>query len=156
MLSKVAGFIMAYKLYIRMRLREELVEGQIQWILSYGQEEAVDVWKENMMEELEAGKVEYETVEEFLSSLKKEFGEEEKESVKVAELRKLEQGGRTMEEFIQKFKRAVRGSGYEGRLLVEKFKRGMNGAIRRKLIEAENQPSSIEQWYRRMIALDWN
>jgi len=28
-LSKVAGFITAYKLYIRMRLREELVKGQV-------------------------------------------------------------------------------------------------------------------------------
>jgi len=28
-----------------------------------------DVWKENVMEELEEGEVEYETVEEFLSSL---------------------------------------------------------------------------------------
>jgi len=42
------------------------------------------------MEELEVGEVEYETAEEFLSSLKKEFGEEEKESVKAVELRKLE------------------------------------------------------------------
>jgi len=35
MSSRVAGFITACKLYIRMRMREELVEGQIQWILSY-------------------------------------------------------------------------------------------------------------------------
>jgi len=104
----------------------------------------VDVWKENMMEELETGEVEYETAEEFLSSLKKEFGGEEEE-VKAAELRKLEQGGRMIEEFVQEFKRAARGSRYEGRLLVEEFKRGMNGAIRRKLIEAENQPGLIEQ-----------
>jgi len=90
------------------------------------------------MEELEAREVEYELVEEFLLSLKKEFGGGEEESVKVAELRKLEQGGKTMEEFTQEFKRAVRGSGYEGRPLVEKFKRGMNRAIRRKLIEVEN------------------
>ena len=34
---------------------------------------------------------------------------------KAAELRKMEQGGRTMEEFVQEFKRAARGSGYEGR-----------------------------------------
>jgi len=34
-----------------------------------------------------------------------------------------------MEEFIQKFKRAVRKSGYERRPLVEEFKRGMNRAI---------------------------
>ncbi len=50
----------------------------------------MDVWKENIMEELESGKVEYESVEEFLTSLKKEFGGEEEELVKVAELRKLE------------------------------------------------------------------
>jgi len=32
----------------------------------------------------------------------------------------------------------------------------MNGSIRRKLMEAENQPSSIEQWYRRATALNRN
>ena len=61
-----------------------------------------------------------------------------------------------MEEFVQEFKRAARGSGYEGRPLVEEFKRGMNGGIRRKLMEAENPPASIEQWYRRATALDRN
>ena len=76
--------------------------------------------------------------------------------VKAAELRKLEQEGKAMEEFVQEFKRAVRGSGYERRLLVEEFKRGMNGGIRRKLMEAENLPTSIEQWYRRATALDRN
>ena len=40
--------------------------------------------------------------------------------------------------------------------MVEEFKQGMNGAIWRKLMEAENQPSSIEQWYRRATALDRN
>ena len=114
------------------------------------------MWKENVIEELEAGEIEYETVEEFLSSVKKKFGGGEEESVKVAELRKLEQGGRTMEEFMQEFKRAARESGYKGRLLVEEFKRGMNGVIRRKLMEAKNQPGSIEQWYRRTMAFDRN
>jgi len=99
---------------------------------------AADVWKENIIEELEAGEIEYETAEEFLISLKKEFGGGEEESVKVAELRKLEQERKTMEEFVQEFKRAARGSGYEGRPLIEEFKRGMNRVIRRKLMEAEN------------------
>ena len=61
-----------------------------------------------------------------------------------------------MEEFVQEFKRAVRGSGYEGRPLVEEFKRGMNRGIRTKLMEAENLPASIEQWYKRATALDRN
>ena len=76
--------------------------------------------------------------------------------MKAVELRKMEQGGRTMEEFVQEFKRAARGSRYEGRSLIEKFKRGINGGIRGKLMEAENPLASIEQWYRRAIALDRN
>ena len=114
------------------------------------------MWKENVMEELESGEMEYETAEEFLMTLKKEFSGGEEESVKVAELRKMEQGGRMMEEFIQEFKRVVRGSGYKGRLLMEEFKRGINRGIRRKLIEAESSPTSIEQWYKRAMALDRN
>ena len=121
------------------------VEEQIQWILSYVQEGTADVWKENVLEELEAVELEFETIGEFLTEIKKEFSGEEKESVKAAELRKLEQGGRIIEEFVQEFKRAVRGSRYKRRLLVEEFKREMNEVIRRNLMEAKNQPSSIEQ-----------
>jgi len=154
--GKVGGFIMACRLYLRMKMRGISVEEQVQWVLSYVQGGSADVWKENVMEELEAGEMEYETVEEFLTGLRKEFGGGEEESVKAAELRKLEQGGKTMEEFVQEFKRAARGSGYEGRPLIEEFKRGMNGGIRRKLMEAENPPISIGQWYRRAIALDRN
>jgi len=109
------------------------------------QEEVADVWKENVLEELEAEELEFKTVGEFLAEIKKEFRREEKELVKIAELKKLEQGGRMMEEFVQEFKRAVRGSGYEGRLLVEEFKRRMNEVIRKKLMEAKNQSGSIEQ-----------
>ena len=142
--GRVGEFIMACKLYIKMRLRGNTVEEQVQWVLTYVQGGSADVWKENIMEELESGEVEYESMEEFLTILKKEFGGGEEESVKAAELRKLEQGGKMMEEFVQEFKRAVRGSGYERRPLVEEFKRGMNGGIRRKLMEAENPPTSIE------------
>jgi len=109
-----------------------------------------------MMEELEAGEIEHKMVEKFLTSLKKEFSRGKEKSVKAVELRKLEQGEKTMEEFVQEFKRAMRGSGYERRLLIEEFKRGINRGIRRKLMEAENPLASIEQWYRRAMALDRN
>ena len=59
-----------------------------------------------------------------------------------------------MKEFVQEFKQAARGSGYKGRPLVEEFKRGMSEAIRKKLIEAERPPTSIEQWYKYAINLD--
>ena len=58
------------------------------------------MWKENVMEKLESGEIEYKSAEEFLTSLKKEFGGGEEESVKVAELRRMEQGGKMMEEFV--------------------------------------------------------
>jgi len=145
--SKVSGFVTACKLYGKAKMRKVPVEEQIQWVLSYVQGGAANVWKENVLEELEAGELEFETVGEFLAEIKKEFSGGEEKSVKTAELKKLEQEGKTMEEFVQEFKRVARGSGYEGRLLVEEFKREMNGIIRRKLIEAENQPGSIEQWY---------
>ena len=112
--GKVGGFITACRLYLKMKLRGTTVEEQVQWALSYVQGGLADVWKENLMEELENGEMEYESMEEFFTSLKKEFGGGEEESVKVAELRKLEQGGKMMEEFVQEFKRAARGSGYEG------------------------------------------
>jgi len=127
--GKVGGFIMACRLFLRMKLRGAIVEKQVQWVLLYVQGGLVDVWKENVMEEIEAGEVEYESVEDFLACLKKEFGRGEEESVKAVELRKLEQGGRMMEEFVQEFKRAARGSGYKRRPLVEEFKRGINGGI---------------------------
>ena len=49
-----------------------------------------------------------------------------------------------MEEFVQIFKRVARESRYEGRPLIEEFKREINGGIRRKLMETENPPASIE------------
>jgi len=136
--SKVSGFLSACKLYIRMRLRELSVEEQIQWVLSYVQGGSADIWKENIMGELEVEEVEYKLAGEFLVEIKKEFGGGDEELVKIAELKKIEQGGRIMEEFVQDFKRVARGSKYEGCSLIEEFKRGMNRAIRRKLMEAEN------------------
>jgi len=49
------------------------------------------------------GLLEYETVGEFLADIKKKFGGGDEESVKVAEFKRLEQGGKTIEEFVQEF-----------------------------------------------------
>ena len=58
---------------------------------------------------------------------------------------KLEQEGRTIEEFVQEWRKAARESSYEERLLVEEFKKEISEVIRRKLIEAFLSPTSIEQ-----------
>jgi len=41
--TKVGGFILACKLYIRIKMRGESVEGQVQWMLSYIQRDSVDI-----------------------------------------------------------------------------------------------------------------
>jgi len=51
------------------------------------------------MKDLERGLLNY-VVEEFLSDLKEEFREKDKEANKVAELKRLEQEGKTIKEFI--------------------------------------------------------
>jgi len=48
-----------------------------------------NVWKKNLLEDLEEGLLEYENVGEFLVDIRKKFGEGDKKLVKVAELRKL-------------------------------------------------------------------
>jgi len=62
-----------------------------------------------MLEDLEGGLLEYETVEEFLADIRKEFGGGDEESVKVVKLR----------------------------LLVEEFKRRINTMIYWRLMELE-------------------
>jgi len=81
------------------------------------------------LEDLEASLLEYETVGEFLTEIKKEFGRENEKIVKVAKLKRLEQGRRAMKEFVQEFRRATRESGYKEQLLIKEFKRDMNGTI---------------------------
>ena len=58
-------------------------------MLSYIQEESVNIWKENVLEDLESGNLEYEITEEFLADLKKEFGERNEEAIKMAELKRI-------------------------------------------------------------------
>ena len=82
-----------------------------------------------MLEDLKKGLLEYETAGEFLTDIKKEFREEDKETLKVAELKRLEQEEKIVEEFVQKFRRVARGSRYEERPLVKEFKRRINRII---------------------------
>ena len=64
MTRRILEFITAYKLFIRMKIREDAVK--------------------------EVKNLEYEIVEEFLINLRKEFREGDKKAVKVVELKRLE------------------------------------------------------------------
>ena len=107
-----------------------------------------------MLEDLELEEVEFGLAEKFLLELKREFGGEDEELVKVADLKKIEQEGRMIEEFVQEFRKVARKSEYKERVLVEEFKRKMNVMIRRKLMEVKRPPTSIEKWCKYATHLD--
>ena len=112
-----------------MKIRKVAVEKQIQQVLLYIQEKLADIWKENILENLEAENLEYGTIEEFLEVLKKEFGGRDNKTMKIAELKKVKQEDRTIEEFMQEFKRVSKSSKYKERPLIKEFKQGMNRII---------------------------
>jgi len=154
--NQVVGFVNACHLFIQMRMGQVGERSKISWVLSYVQGEVAEVWKNNVLDEITKGVLLVTTVEELFTKIKQEFGEFDEESRKVDELRVLEKGGKTVDKYVQEFRRAARGSGYEGKALVEEFKRGLSGVIRRRLAEAEAPPTTITQWQERAVQLDQN
>ena len=110
-------------------MRDITVEEQVQCVLSYVQGGSADIQKKNVMEDLESRSLSYVIVGKFLLDLKKEFRSGNNKTIKMAELRKVEQESKMIGEFVQKFRRVARDSKYKGKPLVEEFKRRMNGTI---------------------------
>ena len=75
---------------MKIRIRETIVDKQVQWVLIYMEGKSVNIWKENILENLETEVLEFKTVGEFLKEIKKKFGVGNKESVKVVELKEVE------------------------------------------------------------------
>ena len=109
-----------------------------------------------MLDELAKGELEVESVEQLFTKIRNNFEETSEEERKIEQLRTIEQGGRTCNKYMQEFKKVARGSNYERRPLIEEFKRGLNGSIRRKLVEAEEPPTTIGEWQERAVRLDRN
>ena len=155
-IEEVSTFVNTACLYIRMKMTEEAAATQVAWVLSYIQGGIAEAWKDNLLDELAKGESEVESVEQLFTKIRNDFGETLEEKRKIEQLRTIEQEVRTCDEYMQEFKKIARGSGYEGRPLIEEFKRGLNGTIRRKLAEAEKLPTTIGEWQKRVVRLDRN
>ena len=155
-MEEVSTFINAARIYIRMKMTEETATTQVAWVLSYVQGGVAEAWKDNLMDELAKGESEVESVEQLFTKIRNNFGETSEEERKIEQLRTIEQGNRTCDEYVQEFKKVARGSSYEGQSLIEEFKRELSGVIRRKLAEAEEPPTTIEEWQERAVRLDRN
>jgi len=96
-----------------------------------------------LLDKLAKGESEVELIEQLFTKIRNDFGETSEEERKIEQLRTIKQGGRICNEYVQEFKKIARGSSYKGRPLIEEFKRGLNGSIRRKLAEVEELPTTI-------------
>jgi len=142
-MEEVSIFINVVHLYIRMKITKEAATTQVTWVLSYVQGGIAEVWKDNLLDELAKKESEMELAEQLFTKIRDDFEETLEEKRKIEQLRTIEQGGRTCDEYVQKFKKVTRGSGYKRRPLIKEFKRGLSGNIRKKLVEAEELPTTI-------------
>jgi len=108
------------------------------------------------LDELAKGKSEVESAEQLFSKIRNDFRETSEKERKIEQLRTIEQRGRTCNKYVQEFKKVARESSYEGRPLIKEFKRGLNGAIKRKLAEEKELLSTIGEWQERVVRLDRN
>jgi len=99
-MEEVSAFINAAHLYIRMKIMEEGATTQVAWMLSYVQGGVAEVWKYNLLDELAKGESEVNTVEKLFTKIKNDFGETSEEERKIEQLRMIEQGGRTCDEYV--------------------------------------------------------
>ena len=83
----------------------------------------------------------------FMEEIRNRFGDTDRVATKIIKLRTLSQGDRTAEEHIQDFRKNAIGSGYEGRALIEEFKRSLNRPLKEKIMLSEIPPVDIEGWY---------
>jgi len=109
-----------------------------------------------LLDELAKRESEVELAEQLFTKIRNNFGETSEKERKIEQLRTIEQGERTCDEYVQEFKKVARGSGYEGKPLIKEFKRGLNGSIRRKLAEAEEPLTTIGEWQEKVVRLNRN
>jgi len=100
-MEEVSTFINMARLYIRMKMMEEAATTQVAWVLSYVQGGVVEAWKDNLLNELAKGESEVDTVEKLFTKIRNDFGETSEEERKIKQLRTIEQGGRTCDEYVQ-------------------------------------------------------
>ena len=139
-IEEVSTFVNAARLYIRIKMTEEVVVTQVAWLLLYVQGGIVEAWKDNLLDELAKGELEVELAEQLFTKIRNDFGETSEEERKIEQLRTIEQGGKICNKYMQEFKKVTRGSSYEGRPLIKEFEKGLNGSIRRNKEKVVEMP----------------
>ena len=95
--SKVSRFVEDCRRYTERKMKKEVEEDKICWIVSYVQGDRTDKWKERIVDEMFEDKWKNRKVEDILKEIKKEFGK-----------------GKKIEEYIWKGLDSFGGKGMDG------------------------------------------
>ena len=106
-IEEVSAFINTTHLYLSMKMTEESEMTKIVWVLSYVQGGVTEAWKDNLLDKLSKEESEVEMAEELFGKIRNEFEETVEEEKKIEQLRTIEQGGRTCDEYVQEFKKVA-------------------------------------------------
>jgi len=99
-MEEVSTFINAACLYLRMKINGEAAITQIAWVLSYVQGGVVEAWKDNLLDKLAKRESEIKMIKGLFTKIRNEFREILEEKKKVEQLRTIEQGRRTCNEYV--------------------------------------------------------
>ena len=99
-MKEVSTFINMVQLYLSIKIMGELKLTKIAWVLSYVQEEVVEVQKNNLLDGLSKGESEVEIVEKLFKKMRNEFGKIVEEKQKMKQLRTIKQEEKTYNEYI--------------------------------------------------------
>src|SRR6266571_3442083 len=148
-MAEVDGFIAACRLYLQLKMKRQDEQDKIYWVLSYMQTGYAQDWRENMIAKYEdfMDDSKPETVEELFQLIKHDFGDLDEVATKIGKLRMMTQGELTCEEHVQHFKKTACGTGYEGRTLIEEFKRSLSSTLRRRILEGDIILTTINGWF---------
>ena len=79
----------------------------IMWVLSYMKEGTARGWHNEYLEQVENGKPQHHTLEDFFETIKEEFGDPDKKATKIYRLHMITQGDRTADEHVLEFKKVA-------------------------------------------------
>ena len=89
-MEEISVFVNAARLYIRMKMMEEVAATQVAWVLSYMQGGIAEAWKDNLLDELAKEESEIESAEQLFTKIRNDFEETLEEKRKIEQLRTIE------------------------------------------------------------------
>jgi len=129
-------------------------DAKIYWILSYMQTGSAKTWHDYVVALMYKGQQSFSTSDKLLKEIDRKFGDTDKRTMQLLKIRTIQQGDRSVDEYVQEFEKAALEAGYERYPLIVEFKHSLNTGLRRRLTELRPMPMTIEQWYDEAIMMD--